>query len=261
MRPWLLATTLVLACRREDAHVAADPAPEASITSSVAAKKAKLLCPAGMVLVDGDAKRLASFCLDRTETTVQEYSECVSAKACEAARVHTADDWECTTGAPSSGNHPVTCTSFVDAEKYCTWKGKRVPTSDQWHWAAHGGSRQTKYPWGNEEFGSDVCLSGTSVKRTGTCPVGVQRQDTTPEGVKDLFGNATEWVSGDSSKDAGGSACAAACCRAGVDGTDTRDTAGLRFERFGRVADGTCHERPASQYGIRCTSTPRVEGS
>lgn len=132
------------------------------------------------------------FFMDVLETTVSEYQECVDAGAC-APRHDGRGKYEttCTT----AKDLPVTCVTLEQAREYCGWKGKRLPTRHEWHWAARGADRPT--PWGGRDLGCERENYGAEPPGCGfdgPWPVGTASNGATPEGLLDMLGNVAEFV-------------------------------------------------------------------
>ncbi len=153
----------------------------------------------------GEAVTVAGFRMDVTEVTVDAYRACVSRGACTPA----AADYGCNWTDAGRGSHPINCVDSTQATAYCRVVGKRLPTEAEWEWAARGGEAGTTYPWGNDDPTSRACWDGDGrdpfdpPTRKRTCAVGAFAQDRSPQGIRDLAGNAWEWTS--SSWNAGGS--------------------------------------------------------
>ena len=82
--------------------------------------------------------------------------------------------------------------SWFQAQKYCVWVGKRLPSETEWEKAARG-PNGLEYPWGNE-WDPKKLNQGLGDSETGVAPVGAYASGQSFYGVHDLAGNVAEWV-------------------------------------------------------------------
>ena len=145
---------------------------------------------------------LAAFEIDRFEVTNADYRACVRAGGCSAEPLLRSDE------RLSGPRQPVGNVAWEDADAYCHWRGKRLPTEAEWEKAARGTNGRL-WPWGNYWDGRatnhghfDSTAAGAmrdwaideSDGAAFSAPVGSFPRDRSVYGVYDMAGNVSEWV-------------------------------------------------------------------
>jgi len=123
-----------------------------------------------------------AFEIDQYEVTNTQYKQFVEATG------HAAP-WD--SYSASTASLPVTGVSWNDAQAYCEWAGKRLPTDAEWEKAARGTDGRA-YPWGNDwlpDMANTLEIGASGPSRVGSYFDGVS-----PYGLQDVCGNVMEWV-------------------------------------------------------------------
>lgn len=129
------------------------------------------------------------FLIDKNEVTTQEYAEFVRQRRRQAP-VH----WPNGQYAPGEANIPVVNVSWYDARDYCEWAGKRLPTEEEWEYAARG-RENLLYPYGNQWKPNFSNAGETELRKPQA--VGSYPDGASPFSVFDLAGNVAEWLATD----------------------------------------------------------------
>jgi formylglycine-generating enzyme required for sulfatase activity len=168
---------------------------------------------------------LNGYCMDVTEVTVKAYFQCVQSGRCTPSG--STVDWPgisekdrdfdsrfCNGNRPDRQDHPVNCVNWHQATTYCEANHKRLPTEEEWEYAARSGAEQRVYPWGDEApsadlvnaCGSECIAMGSSVRPhwkamyagndgwETTAPVASFPRGRTAQGLYDMAGNVWEWT-------------------------------------------------------------------
>ncbi|MGE0129944.1 MAG: SUMF1/EgtB/PvdO family nonheme iron enzyme [Blastocatellales bacterium] len=133
--------------------------------------------------------KVESFLIDQTEVTNTDYAEFV-----RQTRRDPPDHWIDGNFAPGDDRRPVVKVSWYDARDYCAWKGKRLPSEEEWEFAARG-KESLLYPYGNQW---NQRFSNASESNLGKPHVvGSYPDGASPFKVLDMAGNVAEWTGSD----------------------------------------------------------------
>ena len=130
------------------------------------------------------------FAMDETPVTNAEFAAFLKATGYRPKhRENFLRHWEAQHPPPGKEDHPVVYVDLEDARAYTLWAGKRLPTEEEWQYAAQGNDGR-RYPWG-EQMETDRCNIG---EPAGTTPVKKFPGGRSPFGCYDMCGNAWQWT-------------------------------------------------------------------
>lgn len=170
------------------------PTPEVKKTADMAFIKGGkfMMGRNGSRIEEGPAYEVTikDFFMDKTEVTNDEYFDFVLETGHPPPQ-----GWIDGQSPPGQANFPIVFVNLEDIEKFAEWRSKRdgvryrLPTEQEWEYAARNGAKQTLYPWGNDLDKGKAAIA-TSMRAVGSIPGGANEW-----GVLDLIGNASEWTS------------------------------------------------------------------
>ena len=127
--------------------------------------------------------------------TTEAYAACVLSNKCTTTNT----SGSCNAGVAGRENHPINCVDWNQATAYCAAQGLRLPTEEEWEYAARGTDGRL-FPWGNTAPTNQLCWDGAGNdlgegNRKNTCAVSSYSSGNSPFGLADMSGNVWEWTS------------------------------------------------------------------
>ena len=131
---------------------------------------------------------LDAYWIDQTEVTNARYARCVNSRNCQPLIITyslTRSDYYDNS---QYADYPVVGVDWSQADSYCRWAGRSLPTEAQWEKAARGTDART-FPWGEGMDSSRFNTNAKDTSRAGSYPAGIS-----PYGALDMVGNVWQWV-------------------------------------------------------------------
>ena len=182
------------------------------------------------------------------------YALCVKVGACSAPSQTRSSTLTNYYGNTQYNNYPVIYVSWNDANKYCGWARRRLPSEAEWEKAARGTDGRT-YPWGNTTPDQNKLNYNQNVG--DTTEVGKYPSGASIYGAMDMAGNVWEWVSSKyksypyNANDG----------REDLTGSDVRALRGGAWYNYVndvRASNRTWSDptNPSNNYGVSCATSP-----
>ncbi|MEG3988639.1 ergothioneine biosynthesis protein EgtB [Microcoleus sp. S28C3] len=149
---------------------------------------------------------LEAYSIDRYPVTCRQYRDFMESGGYQNPDWWSADGWKWLqveavsrplywSENPAFNNHPVCGVSWYEAEAYCNFTGKRLPSEAEWEKAASWDATNQKYriyPWGEEPPNGSLCNHGNNIANTS--PVDAFPKGASAAGCCDMLGNVWEWT-------------------------------------------------------------------